>query len=282
MPGRNPEDSLARVVPALRRAKKRSMLRRPVVAWRHRALTSSDTMLVSFPRSGSTWLRFMLAGAVSPEPVEFDSVDEMVPFVGAPRTRRTARWGTSGHLIKSHERYSRLYDSHYRRFVYLIRDGRDVALSYFYYCLRNGWWLGEFSPFLDAFLTGRLDGYGPWHRHVEGWLEMGARRAEHILVRYEDLHRDAGAELQRCAGFLHTPLSQENLQEGLAAGSADRMRSSEERSSTLRSHRVADPGIPVVRSTKPSNWRRELTEMDLAKFQRYAGRALELGGYEPA
>lgn len=269
------------LLPALRRARKRSPLRRPVVAWRHRTVGPNDTLLVSFPRSGSTWLRFMLAAAASTEPVEFDSVDEIVPLVGAAPTRKAAEWGTSGRLIKSHERFSRLYIPRSQRFIFLIRDGRDVAVSYYYYCLRNGWWVGAFRTFLDAFLGGRLDGYGPWHRHVEGWLGEAAEGRDHLLVRYEDLHRDAAAELQRCAEFLQMPLTEERLSQSLAAGSVDRMRESEQRRSTLPS-RVIDPSIPVVRSTKSSNWREEFSDQDLAKFQRHAARALDLGGYEAA
>ena len=264
---------------ALRRARKRSALRRPVVARRHRTVGPDDTLLVSFPRSGSTWLRFMLAAAASTEAIEFDSVDEIVPLVGAAPSGRAAEWGTAGRLIKSHERFSRLYVPRSQRFIFLIRDGRAAAVSYYYYCLRNGWWVGEFPGFLDAFLDGRLDGYGSWHRHVEGWLGEAAEDRDHLLVRYEDLHADATAELRRCAEFLRTPLTEERLGRGLAAGSVDRMRDSEQRRSTLPS-KVVDPSIPVVRSTKSSSWREEFSDEDLLKFERRAARALSLGGYE--
>lgn len=269
------------IAAALRRARKRSPLRRPVVAWRHRSVGPTDTLLVSFPRSGSTWLRFMLAAAASAEPVEFDSVDEIVPLVGATATDRAAEWGTQGYLIKSHERFNRLYVRRSQRFIFLVRDGRDVAVSYYYYCLRNGWWVGAFPEFLDAFLRGRLDGYGAWQDHVEGWLREAAEDRDHILVRYEDLHADAAGEVRRCAEFLQMPLTEERLQQSLAAGSVDRMRDSEQRRLNLPA-KVVDPSIPVVRSTKSSNWREQFSDEDRDRFQRHAARALRLGGYEVA
>ncbi len=264
------------LAPALRRARKRSVLRRPVVAWRHRQLGDSDTLLVSFPRSGSTWLRFMLAAAIADEPVDFSSVDEIIPFVGAGPTDDAAMWATSGHLIKSHERFSSFGPQGRHRFIYLIRDGRDVAVSYFYFCRRHGTWAGTFSSFLEAFLAGRLDGYGSWQSHVEGWLGDDRPRREHILIRYEDLHADAATEVRRCTDFLKTPLDEEALDRALAAGSADRMREAERRSSKS----VADPSIPNIRSTRSSNWRELFAEDDLAEFRRRAGRAFALGGYE--
>lgn len=268
----------ASVAAAFRRARKRSPLRRPVVAWRHRTVGPTDTLLVSFPRSGSTWLRFMLAAAASTEPVEFDSVDQIVPLIGHTATDRAAEWGTHGHLIKSHERFSHLYVRRSQRFIFLIRDGRDVVVSYYYYCLRNGWWVGDFAGFLEAFLRGRLDGYGSWQSHVEGWLGEAASGRDHLLVRYEDLHADAAREVRRCAEFLQMPLTEERLEQSLAAGSADRMRESEQRRSKLPS-KVVDPSIPVVRATKSSNWREQFSDRDEALFLRHAARALELGGY---
>lgn len=253
------------------------MLRRPLVAWRHRHLTDHDTLLVSFPRSGSTWLRFMLAAAIAERPVDFASVDRVIPYVGDPPTADAAIWGTAGHLVKSHERFSRLGSQGRRRFIYLVRDGRDVAVSYFYFCRRHGTWAGSFDGFLDAFLAGRLDGYGSWPVHVEGWLGDRADQPEHILVRYEDLHRDADAELARCASFLATPLDDERRERALAAGSAERMRAAERRSA----RKVADPSIPNVRATKSSGWREHFGADQLAEFRRRAGRAFELAGYEP-
>lgn len=273
---RNRTDAGSPLASALRRARKRSVLRRPLVAWRHRNLADADTLLVSFPRSGSTWLRFMLAGAIAEDPVDFASVDEVIPYVGSDPTQRTATWGTSGHLIKSHERHSTLGAQGRHRFIYLIRDGRDVAVSYYFFCQRHGTWVGSFSAFLEAFLSARLDGYGSWQSHVEGWLGDDGPDRDHILVRYEDLHADAAAELRRCAEFLDTGLDEEKLEQAIATGSADRMRAAERRSPK----RVSNPSIPNVRATSSKNWREHFSDRDLQEFRRRAGAAAALGGYD--
>jgi hypothetical protein len=40
---------------------RRSMLRRVVYGWRHRGLKPADVMLASYPRSGNSWTKLMLA-----------------------------------------------------------------------------------------------------------------------------------------------------------------------------------------------------------------------------
>ncbi|MEZ5062909.1 MAG: sulfotransferase domain-containing protein [Solirubrobacterales bacterium] len=204
-------------------------------------------------------------------------MDRVIPYVGSPPTPEAAVWGNGGHLIKSHERFSRTGGQGRHRFIYLVRDGRDVAVSYFFFCRRHGTWAGSFDDFLDAFLDGRLDGYGAWQDHVEGWLGTGADRSDHILLRYEDLHADASGELERCAAFLGTTLDEGRRERALAAGSADRMRDAERRSD----RKVADPSIPNVRATKSSGWRDHFGPEQLAEFRRRGGRAFELAGYGP-
>ena len=84
----------------------------------------------------------------------------------------------------------------FRRVIYVVRDGRDVMYSY--YRFRHG--LGQnlalnFSQFIEP---SRKHYPGPrWHEHVEGWLERGeAEEVELLLVKYEDLHRNATAVLE--------------------------------------------------------------------------------------
>src|SRR5580704_18750665 len=50
-------------------------VRNPVVWWRHRGLAPADVILGSYPRSGSTWLRFVLYEILSGESSSFDKVN---------------------------------------------------------------------------------------------------------------------------------------------------------------------------------------------------------------
>lgn len=73
------------------------------------------------------------------------------------------------------------------RFVHLIRDGRDVALS-----LRGLW----FSPGDSVEELARH-----WHAWVREARRLGRRRCYYMEVRYEDLIADAPAVLRRICDF---------------------------------------------------------------------------------
>src|SRR3981081_294971 len=86
----------------------RSKIRNPLLwAW-HLGLKSQDAFLASFPRSGSTWLRFILFETLCGEDAGFRKIEARVPEVhthlGAPPILRGG-----GRLIKTHEPYRKDY-----------------------------------------------------------------------------------------------------------------------------------------------------------------------------
>lgn len=257
---------------SLRQRLRTTPLRVPLVTYRHRGIRDSDVFLVSYPRSGSSWLRLMLARLAWDVEPDFDSIQHLFPDVGrhlsSPRTRAGAR------LIKSHERPHVAYNHRYRRVLYLVRDGRDVAVSYYYYLQSRGR-LPEgagFAPFLDAFCQGRLDGYGAWHDHVTDWLET---TADLCLIRYEDLKADPEAQLKRAAEFLHLP--SDNLAEAVRHNSLARMKDQERTSKFMQSRTVVS--IPVVRAGEVGGWRTVFSAKDLDRFLSVSQAALRAAGY---
>src|ERR1700744_2321096 len=102
----------------------RTRLRSPLVWLRHLGLDTSDVYLASYPRSGNTMLRFVLAEILSGIPSSFDSIQRIVPEIGVHVHAHPLLPG-AGRLIKTHEPYRRKY----KRGIYIVRDIRDVMLS---------------------------------------------------------------------------------------------------------------------------------------------------------
>ncbi len=255
----------------------RPVARRPLVRYRHVGLRSADALLVSYPKSGTTWLRFLIAHAVTGAEADFDSIRRDFPPLGR-QGDAPALLPDQGRLVRSHEPLHPYRGQPGQHIVYLVRDGHDVALSYLDHHRRLGRYTGDVTVFLDDFLAGRLDGYGPWAEHVLG-AERFARTAVApvLTIRYEELRTDPAAELARVLTFVGHPVDDATVARVVAANTKKRMRAKEAASEFLTRQRT--DGSPLVRPDGRQGWA-ELVPADArASFEAACGRALASAGY---
>jgi hypothetical protein len=143
---------------SLRRFRFRSRrLRRPLVWVRQRGLKRDDILLASYPRSGTTWLRFLLTEALAGEPAEFETVGRTVRYVGDHRNA-PALLPSSGRVIFSHEPYENVD----HRVIYAVRDPRSVVISEYQWLRRRGLYREDFSAFFSGFIAGKTNPWGSW------------------------------------------------------------------------------------------------------------------------
>jgi hypothetical protein len=252
--------------------------------WAGRDLTvlPDDTFLVSYPRSGSTWLRFLIGNLVHPDtPVTFANVESYVPYVDihpdsvllkAPRPR----------ILETHEPFFPAYP----RVIYIVRDPRDVAVSYHYILIKDrhlpdGFPMEEFLP---LFLAGKDFGVrlGSWTDHVMSWVRMRQGTEGFLLVRYEDLLEDTPRELARLAEFLHVPPAPDRITHAVEMSSASRMRTLEKTEWRLwATTRRSRPDRPFVRSAKSGDWRSTLAVESVSAIESAWADAMRVLGYPP-
>ena len=248
------------------------------VMYRHAGVSRRDAFLVSYPKSGNTWLKFMLTELLGGRKADLDHDSTVIADVGSHRSTPGVLPG-DGRLIKSHEPWSGPQRRMYRKAIYLIRDGRDVAVSYYYTLIRRGLYEGEFSPFLRLFLGGGVDGYGPWHEHVASWLDSPlAREGSLLALRYEDLLGQPVENLSTTMEFLGVPVARERAEETVRAYSADRMRERERASQFHERKKRQD--IMFVRTAGSGDWREAFSGEDRELFAEVTGGLLERLGYE--
>src|SRR5207253_8791643 len=91
--------------------------KRPLPAIRIRP---DDVFIVSYPRSGNTWVRCLMANLLAPdEKITFRNIENYVPSVYKSADVLDARAGRRD--IKSHNTRYALYPT----LIYVYRDGRD-------------------------------------------------------------------------------------------------------------------------------------------------------------
>jgi hypothetical protein len=160
------------------------------------------------------------------------------------------------------------------RFIHLIRDGRDVALS-----LAPLW----FAPGRDPETLARA-----WRTQIEAARRLGANRVDYLEVRYEALVEHPRRELARVCAFLDLPYDErmERWHETARERLAEHRSRFRPDGSLLISHEervynqrftMRPPALERV-----FRWRREMDGDTLARFERVAGDLLETLGYARA
>jgi hypothetical protein len=260
----------------LARGRFRSRLARYPLVWlRHRGLSPADALLVSYPRSGTTWLRFLLSEALTGRSADFDPEAAAVPYVGGQR-RAPAILPEGGRLLFSHETIN-VGD---RKIIYIIRDPRAVAVSEFRWLERRGLAPSSLDRFVHEFIRGRSNPWGQWGRHVETWLASDAARNGLLcLVRFEDLAEDARATLSSVLDFLDAHVDDERIDAAVENNSFAAMREKEK----AAPDRAFAPGVqrdkPFVRTGKVSGWSGTLTEQQVEAITSVWSASMRRVGY---
>jgi hypothetical protein len=254
----------------------RSPLRLPLVWLRHRGLHDSDLFLASYPRSGNTWLRFVLSEALSGEEIDFDNINSFIPELKWHKQGKPLLPG-QGRVIKTHEAYRK----EYKKAIYIVRDVRDCALSAHARTREIGISPPDFDVYLKKYLGGRTYQYGTWHQHLRSWLDGPlAKEGKLLVIKFEDLRRNPEDAVTRMVQFAGVPMDAERIRAALANNSVDRMRAKEEKSQKLFQSKTEQGRF--VRKGAVQGWRATMTPAQLQMFERYAGPELARMGYSSA
>jgi hypothetical protein len=184
--------------------------------------------------------------------------------------RGKPRWGDKTPLYCRHLKMIRKVLPE-ARFVHIIRDGRDVALS-----LRRMW----FSPGSDMEVQASY-----WRDCIFAARRAGTGHEDYLEVRYEELIRNTAETLQRiCA---HVDLTFEEKMLNYYQRAPERLKEHKGRSlpdGTVLTHeqrlkqqqRTTEPPDPAC----VFGWRRTMDWDERRRFQSVAGDLLEELGYE--
>ena len=229
--------------------------------------------LASFPRSGNTYYRLLLHHLHGVRTYSQYN-DALFVEMGAQSTIGHERLPAP---LAELDRESRLYfvKTHdlpvdRRPAIYLVRDGRDVMVSFARY---NKTYAPDrrdrannpqpvdaetFRTSLRRLITISKQ-FGGWSRNVLSWV-ASERGADPVVVRYEDLLRDPAGELDRSLGALGVSLTSTG--------------------GTVPSFEELHRRWPeFFRKGKTGSWREEMTDELHALFWQHHGDAMRALGY---
>lgn len=206
--------------------------------------------LASYPKSGNTWLRFLLTGILTGQVTSSAQVARQVPDIHDGVAAHHL-YGKGATLVKTHWKYwpeIPLREDSIGA-IYVLRHPIEVLESNLNYAfmrsgnLRKDANSSEISDFarrwVDSYIAygGHKSflefGIGTWEENVRSWL-AGGKRFPQLLVRYEQLRADTGAELARICHFLEIERNADEIDKAVAAASRDAMSTIEEREIAAR------------------------------------------------
>ena len=261
------------------------------LAGRNFAVYPDDTMLVSYPRSGNTWTRFLIANLVySDQNVDFTNIERLVPDTSSQSSRGLKKTPRP-RIIKSHD----YFDPRYPKTIYIVRDPRDVALSYYDFHRRNSFIDDNVTlkEFVDRFVDGRLvsAGWGTWGENVASWVYSRRNSNSFLLLQYMDLHANPEAQLERVSKFLGIDPDPARISKAIENSSANRMRQLEKLqynewvnsqgylARRAKKKRVRKD-IPFVGGAKVNGWREAMPEDSIHRIESAWGDIMATLGYE--
>jgi hypothetical protein len=214
--------------------------------WRARQLRQQRLAIVSFPKSGRTWLRVML-GQLG-----------ISPLFSHEKSGR----GASIEYTRDNIRFSR-----HRRVIFLHRNPLDTIVSYFFHS-RNVQkrFAGDISEFI------RSPGLGIRHllEFNKAWLEAGSHFDDFLVISYEELRADPAAELRQIVDFCNLgKISDRKIKRAVEAGEFSRMKKLEQSGKLAKQYpgRFADGKAKVeesrVRAGLIGNYRSALSDADI-------------------
>lgn len=154
--------------------------------------------VVSYPRSGNTWMRFLLVAMLYPDlEISFPNASRL-----APDLHQKEGWMkqkvVDPLILKCH---LQTYPAYFLgKNIYIYRDPRDVAVSYYHF-YRYETEL-DFNDYLLRFVEGEIHKWNPWACHVYHWL-LEDNKLDFFSVKYEDLLLNPEENLKRIMKYLN-------------------------------------------------------------------------------
>jgi hypothetical protein len=232
------------------------------------ATAEKEFYLVGFPRSGHTWMQNLLADLlfkVDSSQVTDEVIQRLIPDV---YQQESFDKSLSPKVFKSHD----MPMPEYKNVIYLIRDGRDVILSFYHFqkALKpeGGDYFSPFGPVNHAPVT--------WAEHVEGWLR-NPYQAKILFVYYEMLHTQPAVELNRVCNFLGVTRSKSEIAQAIEHASFDKMQAKEKKLGW--SNLLWPKDKLFLRSGKIGGYKQNLPPDVLEIIEKRHGRLLNQLGY---
>lgn len=260
--------------------------------WNDFPFRDDDIIISTYGKSGTTWVQ-QIVGQLLFAGAEGVNTAEMSPWVDLripPWDEKIAAIEAQTHrrFLKTHLPVDALVYSPKAKYIFVARDGRDVAWSFYNhhrsfnemaYELINGAAGPDVEPIEptqldvhDYFLEWLdRDGYPFWQfwHNIASWWAI-RDMPNLMLLHFTELKDDMPAQIRRIAEFLDIPVDEDNWDAIVEHSTFKYMREYAEQSVPLGGAVFEGGAKAFIHKGTNERWRETLTQEDIARYEAMA------------
>ncbi|XP_061171732.1 sulfotransferase 1B1-like [Saccostrea echinata] len=230
-------------------------------------IRSDDFFLCAYPKAGTHWtweiMSMILQQTAEYHPLKKET--HMLEF----NTPEVLESVTSPRVFNTHLRPNNMpqqfFDKHCKT-VFVQRNPKDVAVSFYYHCMQTIKFCGTFIQFMDFF----MEKHGPvyhsaWPLYTLEWEKYFKEHPDHPVhyIMYEDLQQDPVSEIKRLAAFMDKPCDDQLANQIAEKCSFQNLKTA---SDTVKG---GDRSMSFYRKGKVGDWKNHFTVALNEEFDQY-------------
>ncbi|XP_051018359.1 sulfotransferase 2A1-like [Acomys russatus] len=238
------------------------------------AITDEDTVILTYPKSGTNWLIEMVCLIQTKGDnkwIQSEPSWNRSPWVETEIGYHELLNKEGPRLISSHlpmHLFPKSLFSSKAKVIYLIRNPRDILVSgYFFWSKTN---LVKNPDSLETYFEWFLKGnvlYGSWFEHTRGWMSM--RECDNfLLLNYENMKKDTRGTIEKICDFLGKKLEPEELDLVLKYSSFQAMKENNMSNFSTISQDVITNGLKLQRKGTAGDWKNHFTVAQAETFDK--------------
>jgi hypothetical protein len=238
----------------------------------------TDVFVISYPKSGRTWHRFLvgnyLAALWGRPKSEAASVEDLTASQPGTRTRYDHNGANFVDAIApDHPAVANPALWSGRKVIFLVREPKDVLVSAWHHAR---WRSNSYRGPIADFVRSRYAGIDKLLVAQNRWWASRERASAHLVLSYERMHADLAGVLRDTLRFVGWPVDEPGIANAVAASTFAAMRDAEREKSvdhgslqpTAAAPDQADERARKVRSGKVVGHREHLSADDVAFVDR--------------
>ena len=255
-------------------------------------LRPDDIWVVTYPKSGTTWTQQIVRLIINRGKEDGLKITDAVPWVEGFTSIPAIGFKyhvdiekmASPRAFKSHFPYGMmpcgLPSSTSGRYIYVVRNPRDVAVSFFHQYRSLPFYPHyEWEDFFEKFLKGDVD-FGDYFDHILSWWSH-KDDDNVLLLKYEDMKKDLPTAVAAIAKFIGQDISKELVEEIAHRTTFENMKKDSSANYEWRNSKVLKPTrTDFMRKGIVGDWKNYFTPEQIARLDAVYDSKLRKTGIE--